>query len=82
MERRMVPDIMIKGFSRISQAIYTYVSDWKNLLIHTITGVVMVLVIFIIPLPVYVRIIVFIAVILFNVLRAKLKDRVNGSSVP
>lgn len=78
----MVPDIMIKGFSRISQAIYTYVSDWKNLLIHTITGVVMVLVIFIIPLPVYVRIIVFIAVILFNVLRAKLKDRVNGSSVP
>jgi len=68
---------------RISQAIYAYVSNWKNLLIHTITGVVMVLVIFVVPLPVYVRIIVFIAVVLFNVLRGKLKDRVNnGSCVP
>ncbi|MEI7649847.1 MAG: hypothetical protein WCJ47_09115 [Methanomicrobiales archaeon] len=60
-------------FKKISKAIHSYVFDWKNLLIHAIAGVVLVLVIFVVPLPVYVRIIVFIAVVLFNIWRGKQK---------
>jgi nicotinamide riboside transporter PnuC len=60
---------------KISKAIQSYVSDWKNLLIHAIAGVVLVLVIFVVPLPVYVRIIVFIAVVLFNIWRGKMKNK-------
>jgi len=60
---------------KISKAIYTCLSDWKNLLTHAIAGVVLVLVIFVVPLPVYIRIIVFIAVVLFNVWQGKLKKK-------
>jgi hypothetical protein len=69
-EGQMDKDTII---NKISNAVYAYVSDWKNLLIHAIAGVVLVLVIFIVPLPLYVRILVFIAVILFNIMRGKIK---------
>lgn len=69
-EVRTEKDTIIK---KISKAIHSYISDWKNLLIHAIAGVVLVLVIFVVPLPVYVRIIVFIAVVLFNIWRGKMK---------
>ena len=57
----------------ISDAVYGYLSDWRNLAVHAIAGVVLVVVIFVLPLPLYIRIIVFFAVVLFNVLRGKMK---------
>lgn len=40
---------------KISSAIFAYLTDWKNLLVHAIVGVVLLLVLFIAPLPVYVQ---------------------------
>lgn len=60
---------------KISGAILGYLSDWKNLAVHAIAGVVLVLVLFIVPLPLYVRIIIFIAVIIFNGVRGQLKKK-------
>ena len=56
---------------KLIKAIHNYLSDWKNLLVHTLTGIAMLLIIFVIPLPSYVRIIVFLAVVAFNIYRGK-----------
>ena len=55
------------------KGIHNYISDWKNLLTHTITGIVMLLIIFVLPLPSYIRLIVFIGVVVFNLYRGKLE---------
>lgn len=60
---------------KILKGIHNYISDWKNLLVHTITGVVMLLIVFVLPLPSYVRIIIFIAVVIFNIYRGKLAKK-------
>jgi len=53
------------------KGIHNYISDWKNLLTHTITGIVMLIIIFVLPLPSYIRLIVFIGVVFFNLYRGK-----------
>jgi hypothetical protein len=63
------------SMKKISKALFGYVSDWKNLLVHAIAGVILVLVIFVEPLPVYVRIIVFVLVVAFNCLEGEIEKQ-------
>jgi hypothetical protein len=60
---------------KISSAIFAYLTDWKNLLVHAIVGVVLLLVLFIAPLPVYVRLLILIAVVVFNIARTRAERR-------
>ena len=46
------------------KGIHNYISDWKNLLTHSITGIVMLFITFVLPLRSYVRLIVL-SVLLF-----------------
>lgn len=53
----------------ILNAIWTYLKDWKNLLSHALIGVGILLAAFFIPVqPVY-RIVILVAVVVFNLIR-------------
>jgi len=54
---------------KIINAIWSYLKDWKNLLVHALIGVAILLAAFVIPVkPIY-RIIILLAVIGFNIIR-------------
>ncbi len=57
--------------------IWLYLKDWKNLLAHTIIGVLILLIAFYLPVkPIY-RILILFIVIVFNVLRMKFSKSKN-----
>ena len=56
---------------RIFDALKTYLTDWKNLLTHGIVGVILLYCLLFAPIAWYWRIILFIIVIVFNILRMK-----------
>jgi hypothetical protein len=56
---------------RILTGIKTYLTDWKNLLMHSIVGVLIVIIALFAPISPYLRIGFVIVVIGFNVLRMK-----------
>jgi diacylglycerol kinase len=58
---------------KIAKAIHDYIKDWKNLLFHTITGVVILIVAIYLPVSIYIRIGILILVVLFNIFRKKFK---------
>jgi len=58
---------------KIIKAVYNYLKDWKNLLVHAITGVLILIVAIYLPVSVYIRTGILILVILFNAYRSKLK---------
>jgi hypothetical protein len=54
---------------KIINAIWSYLKDWKNLLVHALIGIAILLAAFVIPVkPIY-RIIILLAVIGFNIIR-------------
>ena len=54
---------------KVIHAIWSYLKDWKNLLVHALIGVAILLAAFVIPVkPIY-RIIILLAVIGFNIIR-------------
>ena len=54
---------------KIINAIWSYLKDWKNLLVHALIGVAILLAAFVIPVkPIY-RIIILLAAIGFNIIR-------------
>ncbi|MBI9051915.1 MAG: hypothetical protein JEZ00_21040 [Anaerolineaceae bacterium] len=56
---------------KIFNAIWTYLKDWKNLLAHSLVGVAILLVAFIIPVePIY-RILILVIVVALNLIRMK-----------
>ena len=56
-------------------ALWNYLKDWKNLLTHSLIGVGILLVAFYLPVkPIY-RILFFVAVVIFNVVRMKLEKK-------
>ena len=56
-------------------AIWTYLKDWKNLLAHTIVGLLILAIGLALPVaPIY-RIIIFVIVILLNVTRMKYSEK-------
>lgn len=52
--------------------IWKYLKDWKNLLGHTLVGVGIILVSAFLPLPWWGRLIVLVALIVFNIYRERL----------
>ena len=61
------------NMKKIIIAIHDYLNDWKNLLVHAITGVIIILVALYLPVSIYVRIGILILVVLFNIFRKKIK---------
>lgn len=60
--------------NRIFTGIKAYLSDWKNWLVHSIVGVVLLLFLLFAPLDSYVRLAVLGIVIVFNIFRMKYFD--------
>lgn len=58
---------------KITTAVHDYIKDWKNLLFHAITGVIILIVAIYLPVSIYIRIGILILVILFNIYRTKFK---------
>ena len=56
---------------KIFDALKIYLTDWKNLLTHGIVGVILLYCLLFAPIAWYWRIILFIIVIVFNILRMK-----------
>jgi hypothetical protein len=56
---------------RILNGIKTYLTDWKNLLMHSIVGILIVIIALFAPINPYLRIGFVMVVIGFNVLRMK-----------
>ncbi len=57
---------------KIFQSIWNYLKDWENLLGHTLVGVGIILVSAVLPLPWWGRLIVLVALIVFNIYRERL----------
>lgn len=55
---------VFKGF-------HSYITDWKNLLTHSLVGVAILLIALFAPVSPYLRIAFVVAVIVFNVIRMK-----------
>jgi len=54
---------------KIINGIWNYLKDWKNLLVHALIGIAILLAAFVIPVkPIY-RILILLAVIGFNLIR-------------
>ena len=66
-------------YMRPTKAVKSYLTDWKNLLTHTIVGVLLVVVIFLIPVDPLLRIAIFLAVVVFNGFRMRYEKK-NSSS--
>jgi len=55
--------------------VWEYLKDWKNLLAHTLIGVGILLVAFLIPVkPIY-RVLILVAVVAFNMIRMNHEKR-------
>lgn len=62
---------------KILRWLWTYLKDWKNWVTHTLTGIIILLVAFYLPVePIY-RVMVLILVVGFNVLRMRWSKRRN-----
>lgn len=57
--------------NRIFDGIKAYLSDWKNWLVHSVVGVILLLFLLFAPLSPYIRLAVLGAVVVFNVFRMK-----------
>ena len=57
--------------NRIFNGIKAYLSDWKNWLVHSVVGVILLLFLLFAPLSPYIRLAVLGAVVVFNVFRMK-----------
>jgi hypothetical protein len=63
---------------RILTGIKTYLTDWKNLLMHSIVGVLIVIIALFAPISPYLRIGFVIVVIGFNVLRMNISQKYSA----
>lgn len=57
--------------NRIFTGIKTYLSDWKNWVVHSIVGVILLLFLLFAPLDPYIRLAVLFGVVVFNIFRMK-----------
>ncbi|MBQ6813400.1 MAG: hypothetical protein IJP12_02055 [Methanobrevibacter sp.] len=56
---------------KITEALKIYLTDWKNLLTHAIVGIILLYCLLFAPVAWYWRIILFLLVIIFNVIRMR-----------
>jgi hypothetical protein len=57
--------------NRLLNGIKTYLTDWKNLLVHSLVGVVILAIALFAPVSPYLRMVFLGVVVVFNVLRMK-----------
>jgi hypothetical protein len=57
--------------NRVIQGLKTYLTDWRNLLTHTLVGVAILLIALFAPVSPYIRLAFVAVVIAFNVIRMK-----------
>ena len=57
---------------KLLQNIWAYLKDWKNLLGHTLVGIGIILVSAVLPLPWWGRLMVLIALVVFNIYRERI----------
>lgn len=63
------------------KAVIDYVKDWKNLLVHSIIGVGLLLIALFLPVNVHIRVGILLCVVLFNIIRMRL-DKSNTKNLP
>ena len=63
---------------KLFTAIWNYLKDWKNLLGHALVGVAIILVAAFMPVPWWGRVLILIAIILFNIFREKIFKKIFG----
>lgn len=63
--------IGVKNVNRIVKGLKTYLTDWKNLLTHSIVGVAILLIALFAPVSPYIRIAFVGVVVVFNVIRMR-----------
>ncbi|MCQ2976866.1 MAG: hypothetical protein MJ232_02520 [archaeon] len=56
---------------KILNGIKNYLTDWKNLLTHSLVGIALLLIAIYAPVPVWVRVLFLVIVVMFNVIRMK-----------
>jgi hypothetical protein len=67
--------------NRIMNGIKAYLTDWKNLLIHSIVGVIILVIALFAPVSPYLRLAFVLVVVGFNVMRMRyLSNLFNRSS--
>ena len=67
--------------NKTRNAIWTYLKDWKNLLAHTLVGLLILAIGLVLPIaPIY-RIILLVIVILLNTARMKFSEKKAESEV-
>jgi hypothetical protein len=57
--------------NKIINGVKMYLTDWKNLLTHTLVGVTILLIALFAPVSPYLRITIVIVVVIFNLLQMK-----------
>lgn len=66
------------------KGIAAYLTDWKNLLAHALFGVVLLVIAFFAPVPIWLRIILIVCLVLCNILRMRLskkrKEKLSNTS--
>jgi hypothetical protein len=60
-----------KAMNRVIKGLRTYLTDWKNLLTHSIVGVAILLIAIFAPVSPYIRIAFVGVVVAFNVIRMR-----------
>jgi hypothetical protein len=64
---------------KLLSAIWSYLKDWKNLLAHSIIGILILVIALFLPVkPIY-RLVVLVAVVLLNTLRMKLDKKAKAA---
>jgi len=58
---------------KIGKAILTYLTDWKNILAHSVLGTMSLAVMLFLPVSIFMRIGLVVLVVIFNVFRMKRK---------
>lgn len=56
---------------KVFTSLWAYLKDWKNLLVHSLVGIGLLLLAIYLPVQIYLKIGIFILVIIFNVFRMK-----------
>jgi hypothetical protein len=64
---------MSEILKKIAKGLKSYVTDWKNLLTHSIVGIALVVLTVWAPIPLHGKMVVLSVVVLFNVFRMKRK---------
>lgn len=60
---------------KIAKYLWLYLKDWKNLLAHTLVGVLILCVAFFMPVEPIFRVVLLFAIIAFNILRMRIAKK-------